>query len=143
MNKIPRIMMALSALALSACQQQAPVAAAVNDGCLHYSPAQTTLVGKAYSKDVTAPGKMTRKALLLKLDAPTCVSPLASSHADFKRVDSIQDIELVAQSDIVDVFKLDGYRVRAKGALATVQGDGAAAPVGMSLLTIGPADPNQ
>ncbi|MBS0215927.1 MAG: hypothetical protein JSR50_09275 [Proteobacteria bacterium] len=143
MNKF-LVALPLSALVLSACQQQqAPVDPAVNDGCLHYSPAQTVLVGKTYTKEVTAPGKMTRKALMMKLDAPTCVSPLASSHADFKRIDNIQDIELVAQSDIVDVFKLEGYRVRAKGALATEQGDGAAAPVGMTLLTIGPADPNQ
>lgn len=142
MNKL-LILAPLSALVLAGCQQQAPVDQAVNDSCLHYSPAQVVLVGKAYTKDVTAPGKMTRKALILKLDAPTCVSPLASSHADFKRVDNIQDIELIAQSDIVDVFKLEGYRVRAKGALATEQGDGAAAPVGLTLLTIGPADPNQ
>jgi len=142
MNKM-MIALPLCALALSACQPQAPADAAVNDGCLHYSPAQSVLVGKAYTKDVTAPGKMTRKALMLKLDAPACVSPLATSHADFKRVDHIQDIELVAQSDIVDVFKLDGYRVRAKGALATEQGDGAAAPVGLTLLTIGPENPNE
>ena len=137
------ILVPLSVLALSACQQQVPANQAVNDGCLHYSPAQVTLVGKTYTKDITAPGKMTRKALLLKLDAPTCISPLASSHADFKRVDNIQDIELIAQSDIVDVFKLEGYRVRAKGALATEHGDGAAAPVGLTLLTIGPEGPSQ
>ena len=142
MNKTT-LVMALSALALTAWQPQAPVDQAVNDGCLHYSPAQTVLVGKTYSKDVTAPGKMTRKALMLKLDAPACVSPLASSHADFKRVDNIQDIELIAQSNIVDMFKLEGYRVRAKGALATEQGDGAAAPVGFTLLTIGPENPNE
>ena len=58
MNKTT-LVMALSALALTACQPQAPVDQAVNDGCLHYSPAQTVLVGKTYSKDVTAPGKMT------------------------------------------------------------------------------------
>ena len=142
MNKL-MIVLPFATLALAACKQQAAVDPAVNDGCLHYSPAQTVLVGKTYSKDVTAPGKMTRKALMMKLDAPACISPLASSHADFKRVDNIQDIELVAQSDIVDMFKLEGYRVRAKGALATEQGDGAAAQVGMTLLTIGPADPNQ
>ncbi len=142
MNK-PLILASLAAFALAGCQKPAPVDPAQNDGCLHYSPVQTVLVGKTYSKEVTAPGKMTRKALMLKLDAPACVSPVANSHADFKRVDNIQDIELVPQSDIVEVFKLEGYRVRAKGALATEQGDGAAAEVGLTLLTIGPENPNE
>jgi len=143
MNIVRTVAVTALAGAVAACNAPTPPsAAAATDGCLHYATG-VTLTGKAMTRDVTAPGKMTRSALLLQLDAPTCVSPLPGANAAFKRIDGVREIELVAQSNIVDVFKLAGYRVIVKGSLATTQGDGAAAPVGLTLLSIKPADPNQ
>ncbi len=143
MNMLRTVAATALACALAACNAPTSQPAAVaKDGCLHYATA-VTMTGNAVTRDVTAPGKMTRSALLLELDAPTCVSPLPGANAAFKRVDGVHEIELIAQSDIVDVFKLAGYRVIAKGSLTTTDGDGAAAPVGLSLQSIKPADPNQ
>ena len=48
-------------------------------------------------------------------------------------------IELVPQSDFADAYALAGQRVTAHGGLVPMSGDGVAAPVGLLLRTLKPA----
>lgn len=126
-----------SVLLVAGCAKQ-PEVTINNDGCLHYA-SQVTMHGMAQRQEVTAPGKMTRVALMLNLDKPVCVSPASSaSSAAYKRVDNLKQIELVAQSNITDMHQLSGFRVIAKGSLTNISGDGTISPVGLTLIHIKP-----
>lgn len=129
-----------SAGLMAGCAKQ-PEVTINNDGCLHYA-SQVTLNGLAKRQEVTAPGKMTRVALMLNLDQPVCVSPASSaSSTAYRRVDNLKQIELVAQSDITAMHQLSGFRVIAKGSLTNISGDGTISPVGLTLIHIKPETP--
>ena len=131
------VMLAMTAGIMAGCAKQ-PEVTINNDGCLHYA-SQVTLNGLAQRQEVTAPGKMTRVALMLNLDAPVCVSPASSASAPtYKRINDLKQIELVAQSDITAMHQLSGFRVIAKGSLTNISGDGTISPVGMTVIHIKP-----
>ena len=131
------VLLATAAGVMTGCAKQ-PEVTINNDGCLHYA-SQVTLNGLAQRQEVTAPGKMTRVALMLNLDKPVCVSPASSaSAATYKRIDDLKQIELVAQSDITAMHQLSGFRVIAKGSLTNISGDGTISPVGLTVIHIKP-----
>lgn len=142
-----RMTIIVSAIALTfsaaACQKDAPPAStAANNpanNCLQYAPGMVTLIGMASTKTITAPDKDSREAMLLTLDQPICINTHPSRAAEYPAVDSIRVIELVPQSDFADVYSLAGQRVSAHGGLVPISGDGAAAPTGLVLRTIKPA----
>ncbi len=144
MNRLPVILSGIAlALAVTACKQPAPPAApateAAASNCLQYAPGMVTLVGMASTQTMSAPDKDSREALLLTLDQPICIATHAARAAEYPAVENIRVIELVPQSDYAAVYSLAGQRVSAHGGLVPVSGDGAAAPIGLVLRTIKPA----
>lgn len=145
MNRLPVIASAIAlALVTTACKQPAAPAPTAADiaasNCLQYAPGMVTLVGMASTKMVSAPDKDSRNAMLLTLDEPICIATHAARAAEYPAVESIRVIELVPQSDFADVYSLAGQRVSAHGGLVPISGDGAAAPTGLVLRTIKPAE---
>ncbi|GEM_PF-2326391 len=132
------------AAGLPACRDAAHPAAetAVNADahCLQYAPGMATLSGMASTRTVTAPGKDSREALLLTLDTPICIATHPSRAAEYPSRDGVKLIELVPQSDFASAYSLAGGRVTAHGGLVPMSGDGAAAPVGLVLRTLKPAE---
>ena len=143
----PLALAAATLVALTACgKSPAPAAtpapdaaASTSSHCLQYAPGMVTLSGMATTRMMSAPGKASRNAMLLTLDAPICIATPAARAAEYPAVDSIKVIELVPQSDFADAFSLAGQRVTAHGGLVPMSGDGVAAPVGMVLRTLKPA----
>ena len=145
MSRLPVIVGAIAlTLLASACQKPAqPASTATNaaaNNCLQYAPGMVTLIGMASTQTMSAPDKDSREALLLTLDQPICITTHPSRAAEYPAVDSIKVIELVPQSDFAAVYSLAGQRVSAHGGLVPVSGDGAAAPIGLVLRTIKPAE---
>lgn len=135
------LLAAAAALVIAGCKPQPPTpAAGAASGCMQYAPGMVTLTGAASTRMMTAPGKDSRNALLLTLDAPICIATNAARAAEYPAVDSISLIELVPQSDHADAYSLAGQRVTVHGGLVPMSGDGVAAPVGLVLRTIKPAE---
>ena len=132
------------AAALPACRDAAgPVAApaaGADTHCLQYAPGMATLSGMAYTRTVAAPGKDSREALLLTLDTPICIATHPSRAAEYPAREHVRQIELVPQSDFAAAYSLAGSRVTAHGGLVPMSGDGAAAPTGLVLRTLKPAE---
>lgn len=131
---------AVTALTLSGCKPQPTPAVAGASNCMQYAPGMVTLTGVASTRMLSAPGKDSRNALLLTLDTPICIATNAAREVEYPAVDSISLIELVPQSDHADAYSLAGQRVTVHGGLVPMSGDGVAAPVGLVLRTIKPAE---
>ena len=125
-------------LAVAGCQKSPSVNPAA-PGCLQYQMGMVTLEGMASTREITAPGKDRRSALVLTLDAPICVAARSGNEAQFPAHQNVTEVELVPQSDFTAAYSLAGQRVSAHGNLAPMSGDGAAAPVGVVLRTLKPA----
>ena len=132
------------AIGLPACRDAgapaAQVAAGTDAACLQYAPGMATLSGMASTRTVAAPGKDSREALLLTLDTPICIATHPSRAAEYPARENLRLIELVPQSDFAAAYSLAGGRVTAHGGLVPMSGDGVAAPVGLVLRTLKPAE---
>lgn len=144
MNRSPIVIAGTLSLAIlaAACQKPAPAPANAGNStsdCLQYAPGMVTLTGVASTKTISAPGKASRNALLLTIDAPICIGTHAARAAEYPAVENLRVIELVPQSDFADVYSLAGQRVSVHGGLVPMSGDGVAASTGLVLRTIKPA----
>lgn len=130
---------AVTALMLSGCKPQPTPAVAGASNCMQYAPGMVTLTGVASTRMLSAPGKDSRNALLLTLDTPICIATNAARAAEYPAAEGVDVIELVPQSDHADAYSLAGQRVTVHGGLVPMSGDGVAAPVGLVMRTIKPA----
>ena len=139
MNIARSILTACVAVIVAACGADAPTPSAAVSPCLQYAPGMVTLSGMASTRMVSAPGKASRNAMLLTLDAPICIDTHAARADEYPARRQLRVIELVPQSDFADAYALAGQRVTAHGGLVPMSGDGVAAPVGLLLRTLKPA----
>ncbi|MDQ3228272.1 MAG: DUF4431 domain-containing protein [Pseudomonadota bacterium] len=112
---------------LMACS---PSPQAPQNHCLPYGRA-VTLSGKAVTRMLSAEGGTPQNALLLQLDAPICVGPVAQE-AD------IREIQLIPQSSFKAAYSLEGLRVTATGPLFAASTSQHRTAVLMTLQVIGP-----
>lgn len=117
-----------ASLWLLACN---PATQAPRNNCLPYGPRAVTLSGTAVTRMLSSEGGAAQNVLLLQLDAPVCVGPVAQEPG-------IREIQLIPQSSFKAAYSLAGLRVTATGPLSPASTAQHHAKVLMTLQNIGP-----